>query len=137
TIAAHLGATGGEKADLVFDALTRKLAGDGLEVLYAAAHAGQAASAARANEILRRRHVLERESGALRVAAELEPAQGAEKAAVFGRAGRDGDARALATLDKLRAPECNPRAGECCFRRDGMLDRAAAEIRARAEAPKH
>jgi serine/threonine-protein kinase len=131
TVVAHLGAKGGDTADAVFDALTRKLGGDGLEVLYGVAHAGQAASANRAMEILRRRDVLEREPAALRIAVELEQAGCDHKAQLFPRAAKEGDARALALLEKLHAPDCNARSGECCFRRDGLLEKAIADIRAR------
>ena len=120
------------RADAVFTALSEKLGQDGLDILYdmASAHGGTK-GAERASDTLRRPEVLARESPALRIAVELRAAPCSKVSSLFDRAATDGDGRSLVPLELLRSPQCQPRLGQCCLRKDPDLDRAVKAIRQR------
>lgn len=134
---ALLRAPEGEARVLTMRMLAERGGAGGLDALYELARDDQAGGGGpagkRALELLRRRETLEKASPGLRIAVELRVAPCEQKSQLFARAAREGDARALEILEALRAPDCNPRAGMCCFRKDGLLERAIDEIKARAD----
>jgi serine/threonine-protein kinase len=94
------------------------------------AHGGTR-GAERALGVLRRPDVLARSHPALRIAVELREAPCRAKSALFDRAAREGDIRALVVLELLRSPQCRPRIGQCCFKQDPAIERALHALRAR------
>jgi eukaryotic-like serine/threonine-protein kinase len=110
-------------ADDVYDALSRRLGGAGLDVLYAVVEGrGGSRAATRAADLLRRGDVIAAGSPELRIAFALREAPCDEKPALFDRAARDGDARALAVLETL---------GRSCFVRNQALEETIAALRAK------
>jgi serine/threonine-protein kinase len=123
---------GSGRADPIFGALADRLGADGLDVLYemVSAHGGTQ-GAERAASLLRRPDLRARAGAPLRIAIELREADCRGKRALFERAGREGDGRALVVLDLLRPPQCQPKVGQCCFQDNAKLDRAMEALRAR------
>ena len=67
----------------------------------------------------------------LRIALELRDARCAAKADLFERASREGDARTLTLLERLRSAGSCSGAGQCCYWGDGRLEKAVADLKAR------
>lgn len=131
-IAAGLELGSDPRSDKIFDALTSKLGPAGLDILFAIMSTrGGSKAATRATEILKTKEVLDRASPALRIAIELREAPCKDKLALLPRAKTDGDLRAIAFLDILRSPSCNPRVGQCCYKNNGLILDAIHQIRAR------
>ena len=110
-------------ADEVFDALSRRADGPGLDVLYTLVEGrGGSRAASRAAELLRRPGVIAGASPALRVAFALREAPCDPKPLLFDQAAREGDGRALVVLETL---------GRACFQRSRPLETTIGELRAR------
>jgi len=131
SIAVRIAYRADARADQVFEALEKRLGADGLDVLYemVSAHGGTK-GADRAMEILRRPDVLGRLGAPLKIAVELRDASCKKKPELFDRAAREGDERAAVVLELLRAPQCKPKIGQCCFQ-EPALERAITSLRAR------
>jgi serine/threonine-protein kinase len=131
-ITAGIEHVGDERSNKVFELLTNKLGLAGLDILFEIMSTrGGSRAAARATEILRRKDVLERASPALRIAIDLREIPCKDKLTLLARAKTEGDIRAIAFLDILRSETCNPRAGQCCYRHNTLVDEAIHLIRAR------
>lgn len=123
---------GDPRTDKIFDVLTNKLGSAGLDVLFEIMSTrGGTKAAARATEILRTKEVLERATPALRIAIDLREIPCRDKLTLLARAKAEGDIRSIAFLDILRAETCNPHVGQCCYRRNILVDEAIHIIRAR------
>jgi serine/threonine-protein kinase len=135
TITSNLEAGAADLSPGVFDALATQAGSGGVDVLYEIMSTrGRSPAALRAAELLRRKDVIDRATPALRIAVDLRDAPCADKLALLGRAKSEGDPRAVAVLDILRSGACNPRLGQCCFRRNPEVEDAIREIRARSRA---
>jgi hypothetical protein len=135
-IAAGIGLSGDEKATAVFEALTNKLGGTGLDILYEIESTrGGSKAATRAAEILRKDEVLARASPALQIAIGLRDGSCKERLALLDRAKTEGDRRAIAVLDVLRQGSCVARSGECCFKTNGAVEDTVKQIWTRLRAP--
>jgi serine/threonine-protein kinase len=136
-IAAGIEVGGGEKSEKVFDALTNKLGGAGLDILYEIVSTrGGSKAATRAAEILRQKEVIERASPALRIAMELRDATACkDRLALLERARTEGDTRAVAVLDNLRQLDCVAKSGECCFKTNQAVADTIKQIYARLRTP--
>ncbi|HZF55362.1 MAG TPA: serine/threonine-protein kinase [Polyangiaceae bacterium] len=120
------------RSDKIFDVLVSKLGTTGLDILYSIVSTrGGSKAAIRATELLRTKEVIERASPALRIAVELRDAPCSDKLALLPRARNEGDVRAITVLDILRSDKCNPRVGQCCFRKNNQVEDAIRHIRAR------
>lgn len=137
-IATGIEVGGGEKADKVFDALTNKLGGTGLDILYEIVSTkGSSKAALRAADILRQNEVTQRSSPALRVAMELRDAKTCrERLDLLERARTEGDTRAVAVLDNMRQLDCIAKAGECCFKTNPAVADTIKQIYARIRTEK-
>lgn len=121
-----------DKAEEVFETLLNGVGSAGLDVLYELASTrGGSRAALRAAELLRGKDVIGRATPALRISLELREAPCKEKPLLFERARTEGDMRAVVVLDILRSDACNPRIGQCCFRRNPTVDDTVRAIRAR------
>jgi hypothetical protein len=135
-VAEAAGTAGGDDADRIYFALSSKLGADGLDVLYEVyAAGGSSRGAARAAAVLSRPETLERASPQMRMAFELRRAACQHRPFLFGRAGKEGDARTLTVLESMMPPQCTPLTGTCCYKRHGELEKAVASIRERVPAP--
>lgn len=136
SIAAGLAGSGKdrENTDKVFDALENKLGSAGLDILYdIVSTRGTSKASTLATEILRDKHVLERASPALRIAIELRDAPSCqERLMLLDRAKKDGDTRAAAVLEILRAQRCIKGAGECCYRTNSVVGDTIKQIWAKS-----
>ncbi|UQA60927.1 serine/threonine-protein kinase [Polyangium aurulentum] len=113
------------RADAIFEVLTDKLGTDGLDVLYEIVESlGKSQAAERAAAILRKKEVLDRATPAMRVAFELRDAPCNEKVAMFDRAAKEGDDRALTALLNF---------GRGCFPKSKPLDRAIIDLKKRLD----
>jgi serine/threonine-protein kinase len=113
------------EGDPLFSALAYKGGTAGLDVLYAImSRKGGSRAARRAKELLADPEIRGRATPALRIALLLREARCEDKEALFERAGREGDERALVYLERLRSSRCDPRRGECCFHQRRALGRA-------------
>jgi serine/threonine-protein kinase len=113
-------------ADEVFDALSSRLGGPGVDILYGVVEVrGGSRAAARAAELLRRGDVISAASPELRIAFALREAPCDQKPALFSRAAEEGDARALAVLETL---------GRSCFVHNQQLEEAINALRAKTRA---
>ncbi|XXY13824.1 serine/threonine-protein kinase [Sorangium sp. So ce216] len=118
-------------ADQVFDLLTNKLGGGGLDVLLDIVRArGGTKAARRASEILARPAVMARATPALRVTFAFRRASCGGKRALFSRAAAEGDERTLFELQVLHGARCR-RADPCCFRDDKAIAEAIQQLKAR------
>ncbi|NUP09060.1 MAG: serine/threonine protein kinase [Polyangiaceae bacterium] len=125
-----------KQAAAVFDELSSKQGEAGLEVLYEIVAANETSKAAlMARQYFDQPAVLAKASAPLKIAYELRRAACARRSFLFGRAGQEGDARALAVLTSMMPPECQPGASPCCFKQHGDLEKAIADIKARVPAP--
>jgi hypothetical protein len=132
TIAANLELGANDIAEQVFEALGLKGGAGGADVLYEIASTrGGSKAAGRANELLRRKEVLEKASPALRIALDIREAACKDKLSLLDRAKAEGDLRAVGALDILRSDTCNPRVGQCCYRRHAAVEETIHLIRAR------
>jgi serine/threonine-protein kinase len=102
-------------ADQVFDLLANAFGSDGLDTLYRLADSTAGDAAKRAMVLLRRTQVIERASPALRVTVELRDAPCEFKYDLFERAGKEGDARTLTLLTKLKKQPCRSAKDPCCY----------------------
>ena len=135
TVATNLELGASDKVDEVFTALGTKAGSGGPDVLYELLSTrGGSKAAVRATEMLRRKDVLEHSTPALRIAVELREIACKDKLSLLERAKTDGDLRAVAVLDILRSDSCNPRVGQCCFRRNALVEETIHLIRARLRA---
>lgn len=131
-VAAAVGARGGRPADEVFYALAYRFGSEGLDVLYDVATTAESGKAAdRANSILEIQGTSGRASPALRIAVELRRASCREKRLLFDRAAKDGDARTVAVLEKLRPPACDPDGDACCLRHHVGLEKTIEALKAK------
>ncbi len=90
---------GGGEMDRLFDALARKLGGDGLDILYEIVRVrGGSKAAARAEAALREPGVMDQATPALRVTWALRDAPCAEKAALLDKATSEGDVGTLMVM---------------------------------------
>jgi len=135
-IAVRLASAADERADRVFEVLGTRVGPSGLDVLYSIVRGrGGSKGADRATELLHRPDVLEQASPALRVALALRDAACADKPSLFERAADVGDDRALEQMDALRASDCQPRLGQCCFHGLPALEVATQRLRRRVRPP--
>ncbi len=132
-VASRVGAHGGDDAAQVFYVLSYRFGGDGLDVLYAVSEDDKnPKSARRAMAVLEKQALSERASPALRIAVELRKTSCRYKPTLFARVASDGDARALAQLESLKPPACDPDGTTCCFRHHVGLEKALEALRARS-----
>ncbi len=123
---------GGDVASQVYYALSYRFGADGLDVLYDIASQDKSQKAARrANAVIEIQATSGRASPALRVAVELRKAPCRQKPLLFSRVGSEGDGRALAVLEQMKPPACDPDGARCCFRHHVGLEKTIAAIRAR------
>lgn len=130
--AAHLAASiNDDLGDRVFDVL----AGDRLghvacDILYrlTSVHGGSRA-AKRATKLLADDAVLARATPALRIALEIRDAPCKSRPALFDRAAKEGDERALYLLQAMRQDHCGQIS--CCMRTDAALAKTIGAIRTR------
>lgn len=129
-LVALIGDKTGQDSDKVFFAIAVGFGADGLDLLYEIRATGGPA-APRATALIDAN--LQRGSSELRIAMELERAPCNLKTLLFERAGKEGDARALALLDPIRTPNCQVNTAACCFQKDANLEKAIDAIKARIE----
>lgn len=120
----------GQDSDKVFYTIAVGFGADGLDLLYEI-RAGGGPAAPRAAALVDAN--LQRGSPELRIAIELERAACNLKTLLFERAGKEGDARALALLDPIRTPNCQMNTSACCFQKDANLEKAIDAIHARID----
>ena len=120
-------------ADKVYALLEGPTLGSGAaDVLYQMqSFFGGSRGAKRASAILHQPAVLARATPALRIALELREAPCGARAALFERAGAEGDERAQAILIDMRSSDCDPNAGACCARFDPKAEAALEQLRVR------
>jgi hypothetical protein len=114
--------------------LTGKMAPGGLDILYElTVTRGGTAAADAAGRALEDEHVRAKGSAALQIAWELRHAKGCdEKIALFDRAKREGDRRAITELQILKS--CRRRTPQaCCLRDDDRVKETIAAIEARTK----
>jgi serine/threonine protein kinase len=120
------------EAGQLLQLLTGKLAPGGLDILYeVAVTRGGTAAASDATRVLDDERVRARGSTAMQIAWELRHAKSCdEKIALFDRAKREGDGRAVTELQILKS--CNRRTPQsCCLRDDDRVKEAIAAIQSR------
>jgi serine/threonine-protein kinase len=128
-IAVHLAFEEAPEADRLFAALGQDSGSAGLDVLYdLVSGKGGSIAAERAERLLAEPEVRARSGAALRIALEMRAARCSDKPALFARAAREGDARVLLYLERLRSARCDPRIGECCFHGSRALRRATEAL---------
>jgi hypothetical protein len=116
---------GGREADRVFEVLSSKLGGVGVDVLYALVTGkGGSKAATRAESLLRQEDVRKRASAGTRIAFDMWAAKSCEaKAALLDRAKDEGDSRTLGWLTVMRR--------SCNMSKDPKVDAAMDAIRSR------
>ncbi|HVY49753.1 MAG TPA: hypothetical protein VHB21_27855, partial [Minicystis sp.] len=132
--AVALATTGGAPADAVFDTLSQRAGTDGLDVLFEIVRGrGGTKGSKRAAELLRNPEIAAMEPPPLRVVFELHDAPCEKKPALYDRAVKEGDRRALTELRAMREAECDRRRRHedpCCFDH-APLDEAIKALRER------
>lgn len=140
--AEFMASRGGNEAEAMFEALSKDLGSDGLDILYdVLAHEGTGSAPppqspnlisgpARVRILLTREDVAKRMSAAMRIALDLRNAQCQKRVFLFPKAGADGDDRALSILTAMQPPTCGPLGGGCCEKHPD-LERAIADIQTR------
>jgi serine/threonine-protein kinase len=126
---------GGDPATQVYYAIAYRFGSEGLDLLYDISQGQSLKAARRAGAIVETQARSNRASPALRVAMELRKTACKQKPLLFARASAEGDARALAVLESLQPPACEPDGPACCFRRHVGLERAIETLRARVASP--
>jgi tRNA A-37 threonylcarbamoyl transferase component Bud32 len=120
------------EAGRLLQLLTGKLAPGGLDILYeVTVTRGGTAAANEAARVLEDERVRARGSAAMRIAWELRHAKTCDdKIALFDRAKREGDGRAVTELQILKS--CSRRTPQsCCLRDDNRVKEAIAVIQSR------
>lgn len=126
--------SGDQATDELFEQLATNQGEAGLEVLYGIVAESETSKAAlKARQYLDRPAVLATLPAPLKIAYELRRAACQRRAFLFGRAGKEGDARALEVLTSMMPPACDPKSGACCFLRHGDLEQAITDIKARTQ----
>jgi serine/threonine protein kinase len=122
-VAAASAVTGGAGADRVFEALSKRLGADGIDVLYEIVRTrGGSRAAVRAQELLAQSDVLARASPELRITLALRETPCAGKPALLDRAAAEGDARTLVVMETIAA---------ACLGRSKALDDARTALKLR------
>lgn len=127
----------GDRADKVFDVLSKSAGEGGLEALYVVSGEDgkdpTAEPAKRALELLGSKDVIGQTTPAMRAAIELRRAPCMKKVLVFNKVKQHGDMRSVAVLEVLRARTCNKKRGECCFTDNNIVDDIIKTIRERTK----
>jgi len=135
-VATSIGERGSDDATQAFYVLAYRFGAEGLDVLYdISVDAAHERAARRASAILEVQVRTGRPSRALRIALEIKKAPCKQKPLLFARAGSEGDARALALLEQLHPPGCDPDGGACCFRRHVGLEKTIEALKERTSLP--
>lgn len=117
------------KGAVLAKALAERFGSDGIDVLYdLATTRGGSLAASLATPLLSDSAVRARGTPALRIAIELREAACSDKPALLDRARTEGDARTLALLSAMRAPDCDASGGACCLRDNPAVETAAREL---------
>jgi len=123
-----------ELGNQVFDVLTHKLGGEGLDLLFDIVRSrGSTKAGRRASDILSQPEVMERASPGLRITFELRKVNCSGKRALLGRAAEEGDQRTLHELQSLHGARCKNPKDPCCFREDPAVVDALQKLKARLE----
>jgi eukaryotic-like serine/threonine-protein kinase len=132
TVALGLAFTENTRSEPVLQALANEFGTIGIDVLYeiSSKHGG-ARAANRADELLDSPAVRRRAAAPVRAALALREARCEDKAAIFERAAREGDGRALLLLERLRGSKCS--AARCCYPKSEALKESIRALRQRIE----